>query len=67
MRPIWYFVGLLLTIIGAIITLTGFYYLISPSEHQTVLGETHPNIWWGAIILGAGLLYLVVNRKKVVE
>jgi hypothetical protein len=67
MRPIWYFVGLLLTIIGVIITLTGLYYLVSPPEHQTVLGEMHPNIWWGAIILFAGILYLVFNRKKIVE
>jgi hypothetical protein len=67
MKPIWYFVGLLLTIIGTIILGTGIYDLIVPPTRLTVLGETRPNLWWGAVILAVGLLYLLLNRKKTVE
>jgi hypothetical protein len=66
MKPIWYFVGLLLTIIGVIIIGTGIYELIVPPVRQTVLGNTHPNLWWGAVILVVGLTYLLLNRKKTV-
>jgi hypothetical protein len=66
-KPIWYFVGLLLTIIGTIIFGTGIYDLIVPPTRFTVLGETLPNLWWGAVILAVGLLYLLLNRKKTVE
>jgi hypothetical protein len=67
MKPIWYFVGLLLTAIGIIIFVTGIYYYFVPSEHQTVLGYTHPDIWWGAIIVIAGVLFYLVNKNKIVE
>jgi hypothetical protein len=67
MRPIWYFVGLLLTVVGVIITAAGVYDLFVPPAHTTVLGELHPGIWWGAIILLAGIIYLISNRNKIVE
>ncbi len=67
MKNVWYFTGLLLTVIGAIITANGLWQLVSPPAHQPVLGELHAGVWWGAIILLAGLLFLVVNRKEVVE
>jgi hypothetical protein len=67
MKPIWYFVGLLLLVLGAIILLNGLYLLFSPSGHDTVLGHTHPDIWWGALMTVAGLLFLVLNRKTTVQ
>jgi hypothetical protein len=67
MKPIWYFVGLLLTAIGVIVVCTGIYYLFVPTDHVTVLGDTHPNLWWGSIILIAGILFYFVNRNKTVE
>jgi len=42
MRPIWYFVGLLLTIIGVMILGAGVYDLFFPPARQTILAEMHP-------------------------
>jgi hypothetical protein len=67
MKPIWYFVGLLLLGMGAIITVSGLYALANPPAQQTVLGYLHPDIWWGGIMLVAGTIFLLTNRKKIVE
>jgi len=67
MRPIWFFVGLLLLVIGAIVTLNGLYLLFQPSPGKTVLAELHPSIWWGGIMLAGGLTFYLANRKKTVE
>ena len=67
MKPIWYFVGLILLVIGGIILLTGLYLLISPGETNAVLGELYPNIWWGAFMVAVGFLFVVKNRKVIVE
>jgi hypothetical protein len=67
MKPIWYFVGLFLTATGTIVLASGIYDLFSPPVQKTVLAELHPGVWWGGIILLAGLLFFLVNRKKTVE
>ena len=66
MKPIWYFVGLILLVMGCIIFLTGIYLLVYPSSHQTVLSETHPNIWWGLIMLVFGAILFWKTRKQKV-
>ena len=58
MFSIWFFVGIMLTILGVIITATGIYYIFNPQDN-TVLHELNPNLWWGFIILVAGLLFLI--------
>ncbi len=67
MKPIWYFVGLLLLCMGAIITLTGIYQVFNPPAQKTVLAHLHPSLWWGGIMATAGLIFLVVNKNKTVE
>jgi hypothetical protein len=67
MRPIWYFVGLILSVMGGIIFLTGLYLLISPSQSKTILSDTHPNIWWGLVILLFGLLMYFKTRNDTVQ
>jgi len=67
MKPIWYFVGLILLIIGGIIFLTGIYYLLNPSARYTVLSETHPNIWWGAVMLIFGSILYFKNRNEIIQ
>lgn len=67
MKPIWYFVGLILLVIGAILLLTGLYLLISPAETNSVLGELYPNIWWGGLMIVVGLIYVIKNKNVVVE
>lgn len=61
--PVWFFVGVILLLYGAIICLTGIYELShSPS---TVLGHLHPAIWWGALlaVIGGIYVWLFLPRK----
>jgi hypothetical protein len=56
---IWFFIGMLLTAYGFIITGTGLYELAVPPAHPPVLANLHTSIWWGAALLVIGLVYLV--------
>ncbi len=67
MKPIWYFVGLILTVMGGIIFLSGIYNLIYPPDNELVLAEKHPDIWWGAVMLVVGIIYIIRNRKITIE
>ncbi len=58
MLTIWFFVGLMLTVLGLIITGTGINYVFQPQE-RTVLHELNPNLWWGIFILLSGLALLI--------
>ncbi len=60
---IWTWVGIILCIYGIIITSMGVYYHFA-GHPQTVLAETNPSLWWGAIILFGGILLWVVGKKK---
>lgn len=64
MLPIWFFVGLMLTLFGAIITATGVYFIFKP-QTSTAMADLNPNLWWGAIMLIAGLAFLLPSLKKV--
>ncbi len=44
---IWFFIGVLLTAYGVIITATGLYELASPPANPPVLANLHPSVWWG--------------------
>ncbi|MGE5313071.1 MAG: hypothetical protein ACM3Q4_00090 [Acidobacteriota bacterium] len=63
MRSIWYFVGIMLTAMGAVVLLSGIYYIIYPGSAHTVLAGLHPSLWWGGIMTAAGLIYFFANRK----
>jgi hypothetical protein len=67
MKPIWYFVGLILFIMGLILAITGLVSLSSPPEIKPVLYDLYPNIWWGAIMTVVGLIYIIKNRKVKIE
>ena len=56
---IWFLIGLQLAIYGVLIGGAGIYgfLLPPPPEQQTVLGNLHAGIWWGAIMLLLGLFY----------
>ncbi|HNS72560.1 MAG TPA: hypothetical protein PKI81_04075 [bacterium] len=58
MYSIWFFVGVMLTVLGLIIVSMGIYYIFAP-ETQTRLASLNPSLWWGAIMLVAGLLFLI--------
>jgi hypothetical protein len=67
MKSIWYFVGLLLSIIGILITISAVYSLFHPPAQPKLLSHLHPDLWWGLLMLAFGLLFALLNRRKTVE
>jgi hypothetical protein len=65
MKPIWYFVGLILLVMGGIIFLAGLYgLLVRPLGPPKVLGSLHPDIWWGGFMVLAGAFFFLAGRKS---
>lgn len=61
--PIWFFIGLMLTIYGAMILGYGTYEWISGNYPAGVeLTYLHTPVWWGALLAALGVLYLVRFR-----
>ena len=62
--PVWFFIGVLLLIYGILIMATGIYEFSEPPT--TVLGNLRPAIWWGAllIIIGGIYVYYFMPRKS---
>jgi hypothetical protein len=56
---IWFFIGVLLTIYGVLITATGLFELASPPANPPVLANLHSGIWWGIVLLIVGLIYFI--------
>ncbi|MBV8707852.1 MAG: hypothetical protein JO182_10050 [Acidobacteriaceae bacterium] len=56
---IWFFIGVLLTVYGVLITATGLWELISPPSNPPVFASLHASIWWGIVLLIIGLIYFV--------
>ena len=56
---IWFFIGALVGAYGLIILGTGIVRLIHPPAVQLALGNLHPDIWWGALLLIVGAVYTV--------
>jgi hypothetical protein len=54
---IWFFIGISLLVNGVLILLTGLYELAVPPQFPVVLYQLHASIWWGALLLAAGLFY----------
>jgi hypothetical protein len=56
---IWFFIGVLLTCYGLLITGAGVYELYVPPVHPPVLANLHMGIWWGIVLLVIGLGYFI--------
>jgi len=54
---IWFFVGISLAVNGALICATGLYEFVHPPQYRVVLYWLHANVWWGGLLLVAGLVY----------
>ena len=67
MKPIWFFVGLILLVMGAVILATGLYDLVRHVDSGKVLSRLHPAVWWGGLMTLFGLLFTILNRKATVE
>ena len=63
MKPIWYFVGLVLMAMGVIVLIAG----IATPQGQTKLAELRPNLWWGCVMILSGAVFYLINRKATVE
>jgi hypothetical protein len=65
MKPIWYFVGLILLVMGGMILVSGVYQLMYPPPVTKVLAELHPNLWWGTLmIIFGGVMFLKTRKPK---
>lgn len=66
--PVWFFVGLLLSIYGVLIVITGLMQWSHPpqvsfgGEQWPVLTNLHAPVWWGAILIVLGSAYLIKFR-----
>jgi hypothetical protein len=67
LKTIWYFVGIILMIMGGLVFLSGIVQFIAPPLTHTILAEIHPAIWWGALMIIVGLVYFLTNKNKVVD
>jgi hypothetical protein len=56
---IWFFIGIILDVYGALIVGAGIYGLIVPPAHLVVLNELHFSLWWGVCLLAAGVVYTI--------
>lgn len=54
---IWFFIGVLLTVYGAMILGYGIFELVTRHTANVILANLHAPVWWGAILLGLGLFY----------
>ena len=59
---IWYFIGLLILIYGALILGAGVVQMISPPANPPVLAELHVGVWWGALLVILGGIYVYFFR-----
>jgi FtsH-binding integral membrane protein len=64
MKSIWFFVGLTLSIMGVLVTIAGILDYISPPERHTTLGSVHPSLWWGVLMVAAGILFLLTEKRR---
>ena len=55
---IWFFIGLLLTLYGVLILGSGLYDLLVGVRRDTVLANLHIGVWWGALLIAIGLIYV---------
>lgn len=59
MVAIWFFIGISLAVNGVLILGAGIYHLTNPSTNpNVVLFNLHADVWWGALLLVAGLTYM---------
>ena len=60
--PVWFFVGLLLLIYGALIVFSGLAEWRNPPP--TVLAELHAPVWWGGLMAVLGSAYVIMFRPR---
>jgi len=56
---IWFFIGLILVLYGVLILGASIYNLFVPPTHPVVLSKLHSGVWWGALLVVMGVVYLL--------
>lgn len=59
---IWFFIGALLTVYGFIILIANLLPGAPITETHVVLADLHAGIWWGALLLVVGVVYVTLFR-----
>jgi hypothetical protein len=54
---IWFFIGVLLTVYGALIMAYGIFELATGHLANVILADLHAPVWWGGTMLALGLFY----------
>lgn len=62
MIPVWFFAGILLLIYGILIFASGLAEWSHPPA--TVLASLHAPVWWGAIMIMIGAVFVQIFRPK---
>jgi hypothetical protein len=65
--PIWFFIGVLLSIYGALIVSYGLFEVITGQLADVQLKELHAPLWWGGTLLVLGVLYVIKFRPEKAE
>ena len=55
--PVWFFVGILLLVYGALIFATGIYEIANPPIDKVVLYDLHASVWWGGVLVILGVFF----------
>jgi heme/copper-type cytochrome/quinol oxidase subunit 3 len=59
---IWFFIGVLLTVYGALIAGYGVVEMSTGKTAHVILANLHAPLWWGGLLLTLGLFYLIKFR-----
>ncbi|HET9178794.1 MAG TPA: hypothetical protein VFQ24_10610 [Terriglobia bacterium] len=62
MIPVWFFAGILILIYGILIFVSGLVEWSHPPA--TVLASFHAPVWWGAIMIVMGAVFVQLFRPK---
>ncbi len=62
MLPVWFFIGILLSVYGAIILVTSLSEWAHPPA--AVLSRLHPGVWGGVVLLVVGGFYALRYRPR---
>jgi hypothetical protein len=61
---IWFFAGVMFLLYGILITGAGLWEIAHPPANPPALYNLHAPIWWGAMMLAAGLFYTLKFRPR---
>ena len=60
--PIWFFVGLILVVFGAVVLGAGL--MVDTPERVVRVTALSPSVWWGGCMIGAGALFLAAGLRR---